>query len=48
MGDGTYITSKASCHKEDEFSIKKGTLLAEKRLVAKIFMDEAKNYATIL
>lgn len=46
--NGEYITSRASCHKDDEFSIDKGMLLAEKRLVAKIFMHEAKNCAASL
>lgn len=48
MGNGTYITSQAACHKDDKFSVDKGTLLAEKRLVAKILMDKAKSYAEIL
>lgn len=48
MGDGTYITSRATCHKDDKFSVEKGTLLAEKRLIAKIFMNEAKDYAANL
>lgn len=48
MGDGTYITSRATCHKDDMFSVEKGTLLAEKRLIAKIFMNEAKDYAANL
>ena len=46
--NGEYITSRASCHKDDEFSIDKGILLAEKRLVAKIFMHEAKKCAASL
>ena len=48
LPNDTYIKSQASCYKSDKFSVEKGTLLAEKRLIAKIFMNEAKDYAANL
>ena len=48
LPNDTYIKSQASCYKSDKFSFDKGRFLAEKRLVAKIFISEAKNYAANL
>lgn len=48
LPNGTYIRSQASCYKDDEFSFYKGRHLAEKRLLAKIFVNEARDYAAKL
>lgn len=48
LPNDTYIRSKASCYEGDEFSLDKGRHLAEKRLLAKMFVNEAKDYAAKL
>lgn len=48
LPNGTYVRSQSSCYEDDEFSFDKGRYLAEKRLLAKMFANEAKDYATRL
>ena len=48
LPNDTYIRSKASSYEGDEFSLDKGRHLAEKRLLAKMFVNEAKDYAAKL
>lgn len=48
LPNDTYIKSQATCHKEDKFSFETGKHLAEKRLLAKMFVNEAKHFAARL